>query len=48
MLASTITELTPEEMEQVDGGIAPLLVFGVIFLIGLAIGARGAANECGN
>jgi lactobin A/cerein 7B family class IIb bacteriocin len=48
MEASTITELTPEEMAQIDGGIAPLLVFGVLFLIGVAIGARGAANECGN
>jgi len=37
-----VAELKNHELAEVDGGIAPLLIIGGIFLIGVFV---GAANE---
>jgi lactobin A/cerein 7B family class IIb bacteriocin len=43
-------ELTQMELEQVDGGVAPVvvvpIVIGVVVLAGLALLAYGVYNDC--
>ena len=33
-----VLQLNTKEMNEIDGGIAPLVVYGGIFLLGVAVG----------